>query len=73
MPSEVYDDTDEIVARLNQLIDNRCRVTDEDFKSGLPSKAEEAIIERLTEAGYSIGMDEDHRNEWWPPNESEDE
>lgn len=37
------------------------------IKSGLPPDMETQLIERMSDAGYTIGMDEDGRNEWWPP------
>lgn len=73
MPSERDAEELEIEARLNQLINDRCRITDDDFKLGLPPDTEARIIDRMTDAGYTIGLDEDHRNEWWwPPLETED-
>jgi hypothetical protein len=45
-----------------------CRITDEDFdRAEMSAAEEEALIELMTDRGYTIGLDEDHRNEWWPP------
>lgn len=55
-------------SRLRRLIRNRCRVDDDDFdKAALSERRETAVIEYMTRTGYTIGMDKDYRNEWWPP------
>lgn len=64
-------DQREIVNRLNEMVDDRCRITDGDFKLGLPRATEKRIIDRMTDAGYTIGRDRDNQNEWWPPDNDE--
>ena len=54
---------------LNSLVDGaRCRITDDDFdQAGMSAEDEQVLIERMVDRGYTIGLDEDYRNVWWPP------
>lgn len=46
----------------------RCRITDGDFDQAEMTPAEEeTLLGEMAELGYEIGLDEDQRNEWWPP------
>jgi hypothetical protein len=60
-------------AELNRLVDGaHCRITDDDFdKAGMSAEDEQALIEKMVDRGYTIGLDEDFRNVWWPPERSE--
>lgn len=63
----------ERVIELRKLAsEGRRRITDDDFDRAEMSPAEEeSLIELMTARGYSIGMDENHRNEWWPPSDDD--
>lgn len=58
---------------LNSIVDGcRCRITDDDFdKAEMSSEDEQVLIEKMVDRGYTIGLDEDFRNVWWPPEQSE--
>ena len=46
----------------------RCRITDDDFDdAAMSAEDEQVVIEKMVDRGYTIGLDKDYRNVWWPP------
>lgn len=61
-------------ARLRQMIADGCIIRDEDFRdTNYTMQGDSWIFGKMVDAGYSIGLDENYENIWWPKSYNDDD